>query len=320
MPAAQQTAPPPAAAELSVAEMTRIMDVAGTLRRERRIAEQQLSRDETKQMLRERLLEAARVSGDPVTEQEIDAAIAAYFENLHEFKPPEPGMETFAASVYVRRGPIAKWAVGIASAAVLWWALATSGVLPGTARNERIADDLLGQIQQSAAAVQEMAVVPDVQARVDSFVKSAEAFRESGRPEDMRSVLASIASLESTLKQEYTLRIVQQPRSGVERNFEDESGKRVSGQYVIVQALDSAGRPLPMEIRDAETGQLKTVTTWGEQVPEAVFERIAADKQADGVLDEAVFASKERGKTDVEVQMSGAEGAPVARGRQITQW
>ncbi len=296
------------------------MDVAATLRRERRVAEQQLSRDETKQMLRKRLLEAARVSGDPVTEAEIDAAISAYFENLHEFNPPEPGLETFAAGVYVRRGPIAKWAVGIASAAVLWWALATSGVLPGGARNDRIAADLLSQIERSAAAVQEIAIVPDVQARIDSYVKSAQAFREAGRPEDMKSVLASIAGLEALLKQEFTLGVVQKPLSVVERDFEDASGKRVSGQYVIVQALDPSGRPIPMEVRDAESGELKTVTTWGEQIPLEVFERLAADKQADGVLDEAAFAAKQRGKTDVEVQLSGPDGAPIVRGRQITTW
>lgn len=123
---AQQRAPetPELANEdLSIAEMTRLMDVAAAVRKERLTAEQQLNLADTKRLLRERLLESARVTGDPVTEQEIDAAIDAYYARLHKFKPPKPGMETFLASLYVRRGTFIRVALAIAGVAAVWYSV-----------------------------------------------------------------------------------------------------------------------------------------------------------------------------------------------------
>ncbi|MEM9184982.1 MAG: DUF6384 family protein [Planctomycetota bacterium] len=121
----QQQAPPPASAsgqELSIAEMTRIMDVASTLRRERLLATRELSVGDTHRMLRERLLETARVTGDPVTAAEIDAAIEHYFQSLHEFQPPAPGFETFLARLYVARNQILAWSAVLGGGAALAWA------------------------------------------------------------------------------------------------------------------------------------------------------------------------------------------------------
>lgn len=109
--------------DLSIAEMTRIMDVASVLRRERSVAEQQLDLASTKRLLRERLLDAARVSGDPVTAEEIDVAIEQYFATRHEFSPPKPGFQTLLAHLYVARGTILRWAVGLGAVAALGWAL-----------------------------------------------------------------------------------------------------------------------------------------------------------------------------------------------------
>ena len=50
--------------ELSLQDMSRIMEVASTLRKERTSAQQQLNLDETKALLRERLLETTKVTGD----------------------------------------------------------------------------------------------------------------------------------------------------------------------------------------------------------------------------------------------------------------
>ena len=117
---AQQHAPEPpetASEDISVAEMTRLMDVAAAVRRERLTAEQQLNLEDTKRLLRERLLESARVTGDTVTEAEIDAAIDAYYARLHKFKPPKRSFETFLASLYVRRGTFVRVALAIAGVA-----------------------------------------------------------------------------------------------------------------------------------------------------------------------------------------------------------
>lgn len=128
-PTAQQTAqapqpapPPPPASELSLEEMTRVMDVARTLRKERTTAERELDREGTIRLLRQKLREAADIAGDPVTDAQIEAAIRQYYENLHAFQPPQPGWETTLAKLYVRRTWFLGGAAALAAAGVLWLA------------------------------------------------------------------------------------------------------------------------------------------------------------------------------------------------------
>jgi len=114
--------------DLSIEQMTRIMDVAATLRRERSIAQRELNQSETKRMLRDRLLETAKVTGDRVSEAEIDVAIEHYFETQHEFEAPGASVETLMAHLYVMRNKIAMGLAVVGGGLALWWGL--FGVMP----------------------------------------------------------------------------------------------------------------------------------------------------------------------------------------------
>lgn len=125
---AQQQEPAPASEttprvakpeQLSLPELIRIMDVATALRKEDEVVEEQLNLDQIKVRLRERLLEAAKVSGEPVTAEQIDAAIEDYYDKLHEFEEPEWSLQVLLAKLYAHRITIIKW--GLAIAAVLAW-------------------------------------------------------------------------------------------------------------------------------------------------------------------------------------------------------
>lgn len=304
--------------ELSIAEMVRVMDVASALQRERSVAERELNREETKKLLREKLMETARLTGDPVTEDEIDAAIEHYFDNLHEFEPPKTSGESLLAHLYVMRAAIAKWACGIGVAAVVWWSLFSFGIMPGEARDARIAADLQGQINKAAAAAMEVATVPDVKERIAQLTKQADAYREAGKLTEMQEIAEQIAAQEMLLRQDYTIEVVQSPKSGIDRYAD--GGDKLSGYYLIVQARNADGSLRRMQIRDAETGKIKTVQQWGELVPKEVYDQIAADKQTDGVVDQTAFARKSPGELKAKVTMQGPEGGVLSRGRQITQW
>jgi hypothetical protein len=134
---AQQQAPPPEieAVEtetiprlakpehLSLPELIRIMDVATELRKEHEVVEEQLNLDQIKVRLRERLLEAAKVAGDPLTAEQVDAAIEDYYDKLHSFEEPEWSFGVLMAHLYVRRVTIIKWAIGIGALIGLAWGL-----------------------------------------------------------------------------------------------------------------------------------------------------------------------------------------------------
>ncbi len=110
--------------ELTLEQTLRIMDVATTLRKEEAVVEQQLNLEETKAMLRKRLLEAAEITGEPLTEEQVDIAIEHYYDKLHVFDEPEWSFEYFLAHLYVMRGTIIKWTIALgATAGILSWFL-----------------------------------------------------------------------------------------------------------------------------------------------------------------------------------------------------
>ena len=55
-------------------------------------------------------------------------------------------------------------------------------------------------------------------------------------------------------------------------------------------------------------------------MPHAVYQRLAIDKQSDGVLDETAFARKERGQRDLTIIMLDENGQPLVRLGQVTTW
>lgn len=109
--------------QLTLEETLRIMDVATTLRKEQSIVHQQLNIEQTKAMLRERLLDAAKITGENLTLEQVDLAIEHYYDKLHVFEEPKWSLELVAAHLYVMRGTLVKWtlAIGAAAGAFAWF-------------------------------------------------------------------------------------------------------------------------------------------------------------------------------------------------------
>jgi len=109
--------------QLTIEETLRIMDVATTLRKEQALVEQQLNIEDTKAMLRQRLLEAAQVTGERLTEEQVNIAIEHYYDKLHVYEKPKWSLELALAHLYVARGTIIRWtvAIGAAAGAYAWF-------------------------------------------------------------------------------------------------------------------------------------------------------------------------------------------------------
>jgi len=93
------------------------MDVAREMREHRETAEEMMRRDDLRSQLRETLMKSARMSGDNVTEEEIDIAIGQYIDSLHTYQDPPPGLKRFLAHCWVWRNRIL---IGAATLAGLW--------------------------------------------------------------------------------------------------------------------------------------------------------------------------------------------------------
>ncbi|MBC8117406.1 MAG: hypothetical protein H7062_23660, partial [Candidatus Saccharimonas sp.] len=324
-----QKSPP----QITLDEMLRVMDVATELRKQRETVEKEFAVDETKQMLRERLLAATSITGERVSEVEVDTAITQYFDTLYTYREPPASFNKTLAHLYVRRGQLSVTLVMVlALAGVGWYMLHTSaGMFSRTARSYREAvqqatspADLSRRLQDNAKeraaelekSVREMtdrirAVSRDAEIprEVDRLLRELDVMKQQLDVKSLTELSRLTTSLLNQLNEAYEVHIVSRPneKSGIDRYFEDAEGKRVSGFYVIVEARDGSGNAIPRRVRNGETQQLEQVTRWAERVPQEIYDRIKADKKADGVLNETLFAVKQRGYQNEEMKLVGPD-------------
>ena len=84
-------------------ETLRVLEVARGLRQEREVAEVALARDEIRSLMRKRLMDAAVITGDKITESDVDAAIEQYFATQHTYQDPPMSFSVLLAHLWVRR-------------------------------------------------------------------------------------------------------------------------------------------------------------------------------------------------------------------------
>jgi hypothetical protein len=310
--------------EFSLAEMIRIMDVATALRQDRELVEEQLNLDQIKARLREKLTASAKVTGEEVTDAEVDAAIEQYYSNLHAFREPSGDFRIVLAHLWVRRKSILAWSGAALAALALtaWLFLLPSGPFNPRGRAERRISALTQNIHRSADRIKvvskDSAMIPEV-AKLVAEADTYEAQQDLAR---LEKVNQQLSDLEVRLREEYTVTIVTAPgkKSGIDRYITDSEGRRVSGYYVIVEARRPDGTVLPRRIQNSETGRDEEVSVWGERVPKEVYDRLARDKREDGILSETTFAVKRTGFANEQIQMKGSDGQALSRMGQLTEW
>lgn len=307
--------------DLSLNEMLRVMDVAREMRRNRTVAEEMFRRDEVRTELRNKLMRSAQLAGDSVTEAEVDAAIDHYLQNLHTYSDPPPSMKRKLAHAWVWRKRIAAGAAAVAITVSGVWFLFFSPIAPlsPTVRAERAvaAEQAMAQrlVEQIRAMTDDPAIVNQATALQRQIDASGTTAAEVTGAIAAKNELATMAD---KLAQTFEVHIVSRDgaQSAIERGKDDLS----SIFYVIVEARDASGNVIPQTIRNAETGRVETVTSWAEEVPEAVYRRLAADKMQDGLLSETLFATKSRGTLEPTVQIVGPSGSPISPGNRLTEW
>jgi hypothetical protein len=328
MNAAQQQQAKPGQANpetnLSLNEMLRVMDVAREMRNNRETAERVLARDDARAELRQKLMRSAQVSGDRVTEAEIDAAIDTYFADRHRYQDPGLSFNVLLAHAWVRRRVLLGWAAaGLIAVASVWGLFFSSFAPLSPSRSAaRAAAAVQADANQWVDQIRAVALEPDAVARAERLAGEIAA-AGSKDPTTAIAVTNELRELHAMLTTSYTLRIARDADGAnlAIRNI-DQEGTPVSGYFVFVEAVDSQGNVIPQRIRNMETGQEKSVKIWAERIPEAVFERLRIDKQTDGVLNESQFGKKERGRQEVELTMpsANADGSAIDRSIQITEW
>ena len=282
------------------------MDVVDTLRRRERLVRQELDEAGREADLKERLRRIYAAQGIDVPDHIIDQGVVALKEDRFTYKPPQRGLGTRLARLYVSRGKWGKWVLGGFAVPILAW---VANYFAFVAPHADLPEDL----SQLHAEVVDLA--ESDQAR-ETAGRLLNAGTDALRDEDTdaaRDALTALEDLRAMLQQEYTVRIVNRPGedSGVWRIPDLNTGAR--NYYIIVEAIDPAGKRLEVPIENEETGRAERVETWGLRVDQDTFHAVADDKQDDGIIERDRFGYKRRGYLVPEYEMRTIGGA-------ITEW
>ena len=156
------------------------------------------------------------------------------------------------------------------------------------------------------AAVLESAVEDLALERAAELMRTAEA-QLAGRDVDgLGETTRRYEELHDLIVAEYEIVVT----GGVWRSFNDDPNVR--NYYLLVRALDNDGLRVPFTIRSEEYGTTARVLGWGERVPKGTYDRVGADKQDNGIIDDEHFGFKRRGFVSIERRYEDIG--------QITEW
>jgi len=286
------------------------MDVVDTLRHQQLLVERELNTEQRDLKMIERLRSIYASQGIDVPDHVLEEGVTALKEDRFVYDPPEAGFKTWLAKVYVSR---VRWgkpvAIGIGVLAVVW--LGYSYFVSWPAARE--AAELPAALQSQYQVLSELAKGPVARDRSRTLLESGKSALNRDDRGAAKAVLDKMEALQSDIEQEYELRIVSRPgeRSGVWRIPDANPDAR--NFYIIVEAVTPEGKSLEIPVLSEEDGRVHRTSKWGLRVPEAEFERIAADKRDDGIIQDNLFGKKQRGYIEPEYSMS-------TTGSAITSW
>lgn len=290
------------------------MDVVDTLRHGELVVARELSEEDRALQLKEKLRSVYRAQGIDVPDRILDDGVRALAESRFTYQPTPPSFQRSLALLWVRR---ASWGVpALLGAGLLvlltggwWFGIHLPGLRAAEAERVELATSLPQGLGAELARVQALTQDPRILSEAGRIRASGEAAARAGALADARGALAELRALTASLDRAFQVRVVSRPgeQSGFWRSPRDNA--RAQNFYLIVEAVDGEGRPVPVRITSEEDGTTREVTRWGQRVPAETFERIRRDKADDGIIQAAVLGEKPRGTTTTTWRLPVSAGA-----------
>lgn len=278
------------------------MDVVDTLRHREQLVARELDAEGRERELIGRLKEIYAAQGIDVPESILKDGVKALEEQRFVYTPPGSGLGVRLARLYVSRD---RWlkpvAAGIAAIVIGLGVWQFGVVAPRQAAQGRLERELGTQIPAQLdtllADILAVASEPGVAERAGAMRDAALQAARAGEAGAARDGLAALQTLKRDLEAVYTVRVVYGPDerySGVFRIPENVPNAR--NYYLIVEAVDAAGRLVSVPIDSEEDRRSARVTRWGQRVSKAAFDAVAADKSDDQIIQRDVIGQKPSGR------------------------
>ena len=278
------------------------MDVVDTLRHRETMLSKEMDLRGREVNLIDRLREIYTAQGIEVTDAVLEEGVKALAERRFAYTPPKPGFGVRLAKIYVSRDrwlkPVAGGVVAVA-AAVGVYQVGVAGPAKARAAEAQV---LLEQTLPAQLAT----LLSEIQSATteEAALRIAYTYHQDGvaaiADEDAKGGKAAVAALEmlkGDVVASYDIRVVYGPdeaQSGVFRIPDDVPDGR--NYYLIVEAVDAAGRAVTVPVVSEEDGVSKRVSRWGQRVSEDAFYTVAADKNDDQIIQGAKIGSKPSGR------------------------
>jgi hypothetical protein len=287
-------------------EVMLAMDVVDTLRHHEKLVARELDSDTRDEELKEKLRRIYRTQGIEVPDHVLEEGVQALREDRFSYRAPKKSFGNRLAQIYVTRDRWGKWFIGMVAVCLL--ALVAYQFMVAGPRSA-----MPDKIRSSYQAVWHDAKSEKARNVVKRINAQAETAVQDGNQKEMEKALASFDQLKQLLDQEYTLRIVARPGepSGVWRVPDLNTNAR--NYYLIVEPVAAGGEILQVPVMSEETDKQTMVSKWGIRVEENVFQRIAADKKDDGIIQNNTLGTKKKGYLDPSYVIPISGGA-------ITSW
>lgn len=276
------------------------MDVVDNLRHADRLVERELGADARDAELKDRLRRLYAAQGIEVPERILDEGVAALREDRFVYRPPPAGIGRSLALLWVRRGRVMKIAAvvaGVSAAAGGGWYFGVQ--LPEerriAAEHQELAETIPQQTRSELERVVAVSKEPAATQQARDLAAAVDVALAADDAPAAREKLSALTDLRKRLEQSYTLRILSRPgeQSGVWRVPRTNPNAR--NYYILVEAIDAAGRPVELVVHSEEDNKTARASVFGMRVDEQTFNRIRADKQDDGIIENNRFGEKQVG-------------------------
>lgn len=291
------------------------MDVVDTLRHREQLVLTELDAGAREAALLARLKDIYAAQGIDVPERILREGVKALEERRFLYEPPKPTLSVSLAKLYISRY---RWLAPLSFALVAGVALLGAyqvGVVEPARANAARAEIELTQTLPAALTrlhgeVIATALEEKAKLQADGLLADGQRAIAAGDVKAARRVLDRLETLKADLGAIYEVRVVYGPGeayTGVLRIPEDIPGAR--NHYLIVEAVDPSGRLVEVAVTSEEDRRSDRVSRWGQRVSETVFNDVAADKDDDQIIQNAVIGQKLAGYISPQYSVATPGGA-----------
>lgn len=257
------------------------MDVVDTLRHQQDLVARELDGEGRRARLLGRLRELYKAQGIDVPDHVLEEGIDALEEERFQYQAITRSWRSRLAHLWVSRK---RWGKPVGFLAILGSLFSGIYIATDVMPERALRSELPVSLERVAKSIQSSAQNPEVVNNALRKLNQGKAAVQERRFEDASSVLTEMQNIDQRLKSEYSIRVVSRnnTRSGAFRVPDVNQSAR--NYYLIVEAVDKSNEVVALDILDEESNQIKRVNTWGLRVNEQTYDRIAADKQDDGII------------------------------------